>query len=230
MTAGSKPRRLASIGRVQPMSLAMTMVKKMVSATTDATVASFRSSSITLPKTTTPRVRAHRTDTRSSFQITRSQSANSTSPRDIARIMVTDACPPELPPVSISIGMNRVRAALAARASSKKPRMVPVKVAEIISSSSQGMRCFQVSTTPVWKYGLSVGRMAAIFSMSSVASSSITSMASSTVMMPTSRSSPSTTGRAVRSYLEKSWATSSLSSWVGTDTTLVSMISLILVS
>ena len=66
---------------------------------------------------------------------------NSTSPRDMARMMVTDAWPPELPPVSMSMGMNRVRAALAARASSKKPRMVPVKVAEIISTASPGCCC-----------------------------------------------------------------------------------------
>ena len=72
--------------------------------------------------------------------------------------------------------------------------------------------------------------MAAIFSMSSVVSSSMTSMASSKVTMPTSRSSPSTTGTAGRSYLENTWATSSLSSWVWTETTLVSMMSSMRVS
>ena len=67
--------------------------------------------------------------------------------------------------------------------------------------------------------------MAAIFSKSSVVSSSMTSMASSKVMMPTRRFSASTTGRADRSYLFSSWDTSSLSSWVLTDRTLVSMMS-----
>lgn len=67
--------------------------------------------------------------------------------------------------------------------------------------------------------------MAAIFSISSVASASMTSMASSTVMMPTRRSSLSTTGRAMKSYFEKVWATSSLSSRVPTEMTCVSMIS-----
>ncbi len=56
--------------------------------------------------------------------------------------------------------------------------------------------------------------MAAIFSKSSVASCSMTSTMSSTVTMPTSRSSPSTTGRLKRSYLVNFSATSSWSSAV----------------
>ena len=72
--------------------------------------------------------------------------------------------------------------------------------------------------------------MAAIFSKSSVVSSSMTSMASSKVTIPTSRLSPSTTGMADRSYLFSSWATSSLSSWVLTERTLVSMMSRMQVS
>ena len=72
--------------------------------------------------------------------------------------------------------------------------------------------------------------MAAIFSKSSVVSSSITSMASSKVTMPTIRLSPSTTGMADRSYLLSIWATSSLSSWVFTDRTLVSIMSRMRVS
>ena len=55
--------------------------------------------------------------------------------------------------------------------------------------------------------GLSEGVIAAIFSISSVTSSCITSIASSTVTMPTSRPSPSTTGIAVKSYLANMLAT-----------------------
>ena len=72
---------------------------------------------------------------------------------------------------------------------------------------------------------MSVGVMAAISSKSSVASSSMTSMASSMVTMPTRRCSLSTTGIAKKSYLLRSWATSSRSSIVEADTTFVSMMS-----
>ena len=49
--------------------------------------------------------------------------------------------------------------------------MLPVNVAEIIKRSSQGILFFHVSKTPVFIYGLSLGTIAAIFSISSVASS-----------------------------------------------------------
>ena len=110
-------------------------------------------------------------------------------------------------------------------ASSKRAMIWPVNVAETIRSSSQGIRDLYVSQTLVLRYGLSVGSIAAIFSISSVVSSSMTSMASSTVMMPTRRSSLSTTGRAMKLYFEKVCATSSLSSSVETEMTCVSMIS-----
>ena len=67
--------------------------------------------------------------------------------------------------------------------------------------------------------------MAAIFSKSSVVSSSMTSMASSTVTMPTRRFSMSTMGRARKLYLFSACATSSLSSMVRAHTTSGSMIS-----
>ena len=69
-----------------------------------------------------------------------------------------------------------------------------------------------------------------MISMSSVASSCMTSMASSKVTMPTMRFSLSTTGRARKLYLENIRATSSWSSWVVTEMRLVSMMSLIFVS
>ena len=58
-------------------------------------------------------------------------------------------------------------------------------------------------------YGCSDGSIAAIFSISSVASSSMTSHASSNVTMPTSRFSVSTTGSARKSYFENICATTS---------------------
>ena len=69
-----------------------------------------------------------------------------------------------------------------------------------------------------------------MISMSSVASSSITSMASSKVTIPTIRFSVSTTGRARKLYLENILATSSWSSWVVTEMMLEVMISRISVS
>ena len=64
-----------------------------------------------------------------------------------------------------------------------------------------------------------------MISISSVASSSMTSMASSKVTMPTIRFSPSTTGRARKLYLLNIRATSSWSVWVVTEIRLVIMIS-----
>ena len=66
----------------------------------------------------------------------------------------------------------------------------------------------------VFRYSSSLGAIPAIFSKSSVFSSCKTSTASSTVIMPTSLSSLSTTGSDIMSYLENSFATSSLSSSV----------------
>ena len=113
----------------------------------------------------------------------------------------------------------------ALRASSKRLMICPVKVAEIMRSSSQGMRDLKVSRVLVLRYGLSEGSMAAIFSMSSVVSSCRTSMASSMVTMPTSRPSVSTTGRARKSYLLRAWAVSSWSSRVWTQMKFRSMMS-----
>ena len=100
-----------------------------------------------------------------------------------------------------------------------------MNVADSISTISQGSRAFQVAKTPVRRYGLSEGSIAAIFSKSSVVSSSMTSIASSTVTIPTSRFSRSTMGMARKSYLLSAWATSSLSSVVLAHTTSGSMIS-----
>ena len=66
-------------------------------------------------------------------------------------MMVAEAWPPELPPVSISMGMKLVSTTLAARASSKDEMIPLVKVAEIIKNSSQGARLRQVAHTVVFR-------------------------------------------------------------------------------
>ena len=55
--------------------------------------------------------------------------------------MVTEDWEPQLPPVSISMGIKAVRAGSSARALSKEEMIMPVKVADTISSISQGIRC-----------------------------------------------------------------------------------------
>ena len=75
-----------------------------------------------------------------SFHTAFGRSENSSSPREMARIIVTEACEPELPPVSISIGMNEVSTTCAASALSKPFIIMPVNVAETIRSMSHGIR------------------------------------------------------------------------------------------
>ena len=112
----------------------------------------------------------------------------------------------------MSIGINATSAGKAVSADSNELIMLPVKVADTISKSSHGILFSHMLKTPVFKYGLSFGVIAAIFSISSVASSSMTSIASSTVTIPTSLPSLSTTGSASTSYFENVCATISLSS------------------
>ena len=76
-------------------------------------------------------------------------SENSISPRDRARMTATDDWEPELPPVPDSMGMKEVSTTQAASADSKLVMMMPVKVADSMSSISHGMRERQVSSTPV---------------------------------------------------------------------------------
>ena len=83
--------------------------------------------------------------------MTRKKSLNSTSPRLVARMTVTLAWLPELPPMPISMGMKPVRAAQAASWFSNAVRIMAVKVALTIRTVSHGMRLFQVSKTLVLK-------------------------------------------------------------------------------
>ena len=56
---------------------------------------------------------------------------------------VTEHWEPELPPVSMSMGMKSVRAVTRASAFSKWFRIMPVNVAPIMRSMSHGIRAFQ---------------------------------------------------------------------------------------
>ena len=70
-----------------------------------------------------------KTATLISFHITLKMSLNSTSLSEIARIIVTDACPPEFPPVSINIGIKATNPVIPASFASKLSIIVPVIVA-----------------------------------------------------------------------------------------------------
>ena len=97
----------------------------------------------------TASARPHRKDTRNSFQMTLKMSLNSNSPSESARMTETEAWLPELPPVSISMGTDANSTGTSFSESSKRVMTMPVNVPETISSSSHGMRFFQVSNTPV---------------------------------------------------------------------------------
>ena len=170
---------------------------------------------------TNPTIRPTRTSFHTTFRI----SFGSISPTAIPRMIIVLLWLPEFPPVSINIGIKLTRSGIAAKAFSYFTRIPPVIVLESIKIRSHGILFFASVNTPVFKYGFSLGSMAAIFSKSSVASSSMTSMTSSTVMIPTRRSSLSTTGMERSPYLFIVSATSSWSSVVFALMTCVSMIS-----
>ena len=96
-------------------------------------------------------VKPQATPTLISFQITLNISFRSISLSESARIIVALAWPPELPPVSISIGINAVRTIIAASFSSNDVIIIPVKVALIIKSKSQGILDLKVSIIPIFK-------------------------------------------------------------------------------
>ena len=76
---------------------------------------------------------------------------------------------------------------------------VAVSISPMNSTASQPPRFFIIVNRSVWKYGLSSASMPPNFWMSSVASSCTTSTMSSTVTMPFTCLSASTTGTATRS-------------------------------
>ena len=118
-------------------------------AVTSGLFMSQRSTIIIFTKLAAARHVPQQRDTRNSFHSTRSRSEKRTSPRDKARMTAVEACVPLLPPVPESMGMKAVRMAQAEREDSKWVRMIPVKVAESIRISSQGVRALKVSMVPV---------------------------------------------------------------------------------
>ncbi len=106
---------------------------------------------------------------------------------------------PALPPVPVRIGMDAVRPVTTASISSNEEIIEPVRVAEIMRTKSQPILFLTRVKTGVLRYSSSDGKRAAIFSKSSVVSSSMISKMSSIVTIPTSLFSLSTTGTARRS-------------------------------
>ena len=152
MTAGSKPSFLATIGSVQPTTFATSTVTAIVAHTTKAVRAVMsvlpsrsRSKTMIFAKHSAASATPHSTAVWISFHTTLGRSRSSSSPRDRARITVTDAWEPELPPVSISMGMKAVSTTWAASLLSKPVIIMPVNVADTISSISHGMRCLNRS-------------------------------------------------------------------------------------
>ena len=199
MTAGSRPRRLAPIGSRQPTDEAITMASISVTETIRLMTTVVPEKIIMRRKLTAASAAPHTTPTRASFHRTRSQSPSSTSPSAMLRMMVTEVWLPELPAEPVSIGMNAVSTTAPASTDSKLVMIVEDSVAEIIMIISHGRRCATRCMTPASMYSSSEGIMAAIFLMSSVFSSVMTSTISSMVMMPTSRFSLSVTAMEVRS-------------------------------
>ena len=138
---------------------------------------------------TKPRMAPTIIPTRSSFQSTLNKSPGSISPTAIPRIIMVLLWLPALPPVSVSMGIKVTRSGITAKAASYFARIPPVIMLLIIRINSQAILFLASWKTPVFKYGFSLGSMAAIFSKSSVASCSMTSTTSSTVTIPTRRSS-----------------------------------------
>ena len=65
------------------------------------------------------------------------------------RMIMVEACEPQLPPVSMSMGRKDTSSGIAEIAASKCSSIAPVIIAENISTSSHTMRCFASVTTDV---------------------------------------------------------------------------------
>ena len=105
ITAGSAPSRLAAMGSRQPTVLATRVTTNSVRQTTADTRNPTRSKNMSLAKFTDAMVTPHSAATRSSFHSTRRVSRNCTCPREMARMTEVEAWLPQLPPVSMSMGI-----------------------------------------------------------------------------------------------------------------------------
>src|SRR5581483_10026723 len=131
------------------------------------------------------------------------------SPSAMARTITVNVWIPAFPPMPATIGMKTARAANAWIDGSKSPTTVAARTAVGRFTSSQKSR--RRATFPAGSKIVSSAETPPRWWMSSVASSWMTSMTSSTVMVPSRRLSRLTTGTASRLCLVTSRATSSWS-------------------
>jgi hypothetical protein len=158
-------------------------------------------------------------------------------PKTTPRAKTVEDCVPTLPPMSIIKGMNIATAALDINASSKPPMTSPARNPAARVMTRKGRRTFHIfHILPLTRTSLrsnsepdTLARPAWL-KMSSVVSSSMMSIASSTVMIPTMRFSLSTTGIESKSSFCNSLAASSWSLSVDTLVKLVCIIVSIFVS
>ena len=212
--AGSRCSSVAMSGSTPPITFAIITVH-IIAIATVSPISSLPGYWIMMRiKLSAPRISPQIKATLSSFQITFKASFTLISCRARERITSVLDCAPAFPPVSVSIGINVIRSGIAVSVSSNLPRIPPETISAIISTTSQIIRCPTIRMTGVLRYGASSGVVPAIFWKSSVVSCVRTSIASSTVMIPTSRSSASSTGKVVKLYRSKSLAAFSRSSVV----------------
>ena len=83
--------------------------------------------------------------TRISFQMTRSASFKRMSSMAMPRMIRAELWEPQFPLVSISMGIKETSTGIASKATSYFVMIIPVKVAESIKISSQGIRF------PAWR-------------------------------------------------------------------------------
>ena len=226
MRAGSMPSFFAAIGRSPPITFANITTSSIARLTVNAMSAGSPSIIIIFAKLKIESKRPTVTAILSSFQSTFAASAGSMSPTAIPRMISVAAWLPVFPPVPMRSGKYDTSTITDESMSSNWAIIAPVTMSDTERNMSQGILVFTWERTLMSRYSVSVSsRIPAIRSKSSVFSSSITSMISSTVIMPTSLSSLSTTGIARKSYFLNTSETSSWSSYTLTLTKSSSMIS-----
>ena len=149
-----------------------------------------------------------------SRRMTRHQSRSRSSPRASARTTSVEAWEPELPPLLMMSGTKSARMTARAISSWKRPIAVAVSISLRKRAESHPPRFRTMVQKPMSKYGASRASMPPNFWMSSVASSWTTSTMSSTVTMPFTCRSSSSTGMArklcaANSRESASWSISS---------------------
>ena len=115
-TAGSRWHNFAKMGNIAPTSFATTTVQSNAKETTKDTVQVYPSIPSNIPSIytsfkqhATASVTPSKKEVSSYFKITFPTSLVWISPRERARMTVTEACAPELPPVPIIMGTQATR-------------------------------------------------------------------------------------------------------------------------